>query len=265
MVYVRSMRGHPRHQHILDRLRHDGRVDVAELAVALDTSEVTIRRDLDILAEQGTLRRIRGGAVSLMMRGEELPFAMREVEAAEAKERIAALASGLIRDGEAIVVDSGTSGLAVARALVDRKLTVMPLSLHGAVALGASSSVSLLLPGGTTRFGEGSMVGPIAEAGLAALRFDTVVLTCCGLSAEDGVTAHDLQDAAVKRAAVKYSRRTVVVAEGAKFTRTALASVCPAETIDILITDETAPSAALDQFRDAGVDVRVAVGGEDGP
>ena len=187
------------------------------------------------------------------------------MENAAARERIAALAAGLIRDGEAIIVDSGRSGLAVARALVNRHLTVMPLSLPSAVALSASSSVSLLLPGGNTRFGEGTMVGPIAEASLAALRFDTVVLTCCGLSAEDGVTARDPQDAAVKRAAVKSSRRTVLVAEGTKFTRTALASVCPAETIDILITDETAPSAALDRFRDAGVDVRVAVGNEEGP
>jgi DeoR/GlpR family transcriptional regulator of sugar metabolism len=71
------------------------------------------------------------------------------------------------------------------------------------------------------------MVGPITEASLAALRFNTVVLTCCGLSAKHGVTTHDLQDAAVKRAAIKSSQRTVVVAEGAKFTRTALASVCP--------------------------------------
>jgi len=188
------------------------------------------------------------------------PFAIREVEATEAKDRIAALAAGLIRDGEAIVVDGGTSGLAVARALVNRRLTVMPLSLHGAVALGASSSARLLLPGGATRIGEGSMVGPITEASLAALRFDTVVLTCCGLSSEYGVTAHDLQDAAVKRAAVKSSRRTILVAEGAKFTRTALASVCSAETIDILITDETAPSDVLDQFRDADIDVRVAAG-----
>jgi len=252
------MRGQPRHQHILDRLRRDGRVEVADLAAALETSEVTIRRDLDSLAEQGTLRRVRGGAVSLMMRGEELPFAMREVESVEAKQRIAAVAAGLIRDGEAVVVDSGTSGLAVARALADRQLTVMPLSLHGAVALSASSSVNLLLPGGATRFGEGSMVGPLTEASLATLRFDTVLLTCCGLSPEDGVTAHDLQDAAVKRAAVKSSRRTILLAEGAKFTRTALASVCPADQIDVLITDETAPAGALAQFREAGVDVQVA-------
>ncbi|MFI5614935.1 DeoR/GlpR family DNA-binding transcription regulator [Amycolatopsis sp. NPDC051903] len=252
------MRGNPRHERILERLRRDGRVDVGELALALDTSEVTIRRDLDALAEQGTLRRVRGGAVSLLMRGEELPFSLREVESAAAKDRIAAVVGGLVRDGEAVVVDSGTSGLAVARALAPRRLTVMPLSLPSATVLSASSSITLLLPGGTTRFGEGSMVGPITEASLAALRFDTLVLTCCGLSPDDGVTAHDLQDAAVKRAARRSSRRTVLVAESAKFSRTALATVCGIEDVDVLVTDGEAPDEVVEQFRQAGVDVRVA-------
>ncbi|MEV6901177.1 DeoR/GlpR family DNA-binding transcription regulator [Amycolatopsis sp. NPDC051372] len=252
------MRGNPRHERILERLRRDGRVDVGELAGELDTSEVTIRRDLDSLAEQGTLRRVRGGAVSLLMRGEELPFALREVESAAAKDRIAAVVSGLVRDGEAVVVDSGTSGLAVARALTGRRLTVMPLALPSATVLATSSSVNLLLPGGTTRFGEGSMVGPITEAALAALRFDAFVLTCCGLSPDDGVTAHDLQDAAVKRAAKRSSRRTVLVAESAKFSRTALATVCGMEDVDVLVTDAGAPSEALERFRQAGVEVRVA-------
>jgi DeoR/GlpR family transcriptional regulator of sugar metabolism len=88
------------------------------------------------------------------------------------------MAAELIRDGEAVVVDSGTSGLAAARALADRQLSVMPLSLHSAVVLSVSSSVNMLLSRGATRFGEGAIVGPLAEASLAALRFDTVLLPC---------------------------------------------------------------------------------------
>lgn len=104
-----------RHADIVSRLRRDGRVDVARLAGDLDTSEVTVRRDLDLLAEAGVLQRVHGGAVSLLMRGDELPFAMREVESSETKARIGAAAAALLRDGEAVVVDSGTTGLAVAR------------------------------------------------------------------------------------------------------------------------------------------------------
>lgn len=243
---------------IVDRLRRTGRVEVAALAEDLATSEVTVRRDLDLLAETGVLRRVRGGAVSLLVRGAELPFAMREVESAGAKDRIGAAAAALLSDGEAVALDSGTSGLAVARALVGRRLTVMPLSLHAAGMLSASSAVTLLLPGGTARFGEGSLVGPTTEANLAALRFDTTVLTCCGLSLSAGVTAHDVQDAAVKRAAIASAARVVLVAEGTKFARTALAVVCQASRVDVLVTDASAPADALEQLRDVGVQVVLA-------
>jgi DeoR/GlpR family transcriptional regulator of sugar metabolism len=244
-----------RHTGIVARLRREGRVDVAELSDELGTSEVTIRRDLDQLAEAGVLQRVHGGAVSLLMRGDELPFAMREVEASEAKARIGVAAAELLRDGEAVVVDSGTTGLAVARALSGRRMTVMPLSLPNANALTGSASTTLLIPGGSARFGEGSLVGPMTEASLRRLRFDTVVLTCCGFSLDAGVTAHDLQDAAVKRAALDSANRVVLVAEGAKFARTALAVVCPYDRVDIVVTDDSAPADALSRLRSAGVQV----------
>ena len=238
---------------IVDLLRLDGRVDVAALAHALDASEMTIRRDLDTLAEGGVLRRVRGGAVSLLKRGEELPFALREVTTT--KRRIASAVAGLLQDGEAVVVDSGTTGLAVAQAIAGRRLTVMPLSLHELPPLAADPATTLLVPGGTARFGEGSLVGPMTEAALRGMRFDTVVLTCCGLSAADGVMAHDVQEAAVKRAAVESSTRVVLVAEAAKFARSALVVACPTTSIDVLVTDTDAPDDAVAQFLESGVDV----------
>lgn len=240
---------------ILTRLRASGRVDVAELAAELGTSEMTIRRDLDGLADEGVLRRVRGGAVSLLKRGDELPFALRELEASDAKRRMAATVAGLLHDGEAVVVDSGTTGVAVAQAIAGRRLTVMPLSLHAIPPLAADPATTLLVPGGTARFGEGTLVGPMTEASLAALRFDTVVLTCCGLSARDGVTAHDLQDAAVKRAAVASANRVVLVAEAAKLARTALVVVCPVTAVDTVVTDTDAPEDAVAQLQAAGVQV----------
>ena len=247
-----------RHSAIVARLQDLGRVDVAELAGQFATSEVTVRRDLDALAGAGVLRRVRGGAVSLLMRGDELPIAMRELESAGAKGRIGVAAAALLRDGEAVAVDSGTSGLAVARELIGRRLTVMPLSLPAAGVLATSAPTTLLLPGGTVRYGEGSLVGPATEASLASLRFDTTVLTCCGLSWAAGVTAHDVQDAAVKKAAVTAAARVVLVAEAAKFSRTALAVVCALERLDVLVTDSAAPDGALAQLRAAGVEVVLA-------
>ncbi|MTE22266.1 DeoR family transcriptional regulator [Streptomyces sp. TRM43335] len=241
---------------ITDAVRGAGRLSVAELAELTGASEMTIRRDLDVLAGQGVLERYRGGASSLLLRGEEPPFALRADERQDAKRRIAAEVAELIADGESVVLDSGTTCLEVARALAGRRLTVTPLSLHAANALADTPGPRLLLPGGEPRPGELALTGPLTEASLAALRFDTAVLGCCGLSAGDGMTAYDLADAAVKRAAVASARRVVAVADATKFSRTALALVAPASALDAVVTEEGAPDDETDALAAAGVTVR---------
>ncbi len=194
------------------------------------------------------------GAISQLMRGEELPFAMRAIERTEAKARIGAAVAGVLRDGEAVLLDSGSTAIKVAQALGDRRLTVMPMSLHISQELSASDSVRMLMPGGEIRAGELAMVGPLALASISALRFDTVVLGCCGLS--DGrVTAHDLGDAAVKQAMLGASARVILAADSSKFRQTAMAVVCDAASIDMLVTDTDAPADDMDGLRAAGIEV----------
>ncbi|WP_436232793.1 DeoR/GlpR family DNA-binding transcription regulator [Actinacidiphila alni] len=240
---------------IAEAVREAGRLSVAELAELTETSEMTIRRDLEVLAEQGVIERYRGGARSLLLRGEEPPFALRAQDGTEAKRRIAAAVSALLADGESVVLDSGTTCLEVARAVEHRRLTVMPLSLHAANSLAGAAEVRLLLPGGEPRPGELALTGPLTEASLASLRFDTAVIGCCGLTAADGLTAYDLADAAVKRAAVRAARRVVAVADAAKFSRTALAFVAAAGSLDVIVTDGSAPAEEIAAFRSAGVTV----------
>jgi DeoR/GlpR family transcriptional regulator of sugar metabolism len=236
-------------------LQHDGRVDVSAAADAFGAAEMTIRRDLDRIVAMGMARRVRGGAISLLMRGAELPFALRELERVDAKRRIATEVAAQLRVGEAVVLDSGTTGLEIGRALANRPLTVMPMSLHAASVLSASDSVRLLMPGGEARPGELAMVGPLALASIGALRFDTAVLTCCGL-AGGRVTSHDLGDAEVKQAMLRSSARVLVATDSSKFRCTALAVVCAAAAADMIVTDSAAPSDALDALRAAGVEVR---------
>jgi DeoR/GlpR family transcriptional regulator of sugar metabolism len=243
---------------LVNVLRREGRVDVAAAAAEFGTAELTIRRDLDVLVERGVARRVRGGAVNLLMRGEELPFAMREIEATGSKRRIAAAVAGLIADGEAVALDSGTTLTETARALAGRRLTVLPLSLHAANALAGAASVRLMLPGGEARPGELAMTGPLALAGIAALRFDTVVLGCCGISPDGQMTAHDLGDAAVKQALLASGRRSILAADGSKFGRAALAVVCQLSAVDVVVTDDSAPAAAVQSLEAAGVEVHRA-------
>ncbi|MFD7895527.1 DeoR/GlpR family DNA-binding transcription regulator [Streptomyces sp. NPDC059743] len=241
---------------ITDAVRGSGQLSVAELAELTGASEMTVRRDLEVLSDQGVLERYRGGARSLLLRGEEPPFALRAQEGMEAKRRIAAAVAELIADGESVVIDSGTTCLEVARALEDRRLTVMPLSLHAANALTGAPRLKLLLPGGEPRSGELALTGPLTEASLAALRFDTAVIGCCGLTAKDGLTSYDLSDAAVKRAAIASARRVIAVADAAKFSRTALAFVAPVSALHAVVTDEAAPEEETGAMAAAGVSVR---------
>ncbi|MDH2430565.1 DeoR/GlpR family DNA-binding transcription regulator [Sphaerisporangium sp. TRM90804] len=243
---------------IIDALMAADSVSVAELAAQHGVSEMTIRRDLDELAQQGVARRIRGGAQSLLLRGEEPPFGVREHEAAEQKRLIAAEVAALLADGEAVVLDGGTTALEVARAVRDRRLTVLPLSLQTLNALADAPRVRVVLPGGEVRHGEQNIAGPLAVSTIGTLRFDTAVIGCCGLSAEHGMTAHGLDDVAVKQAAIASARRVVVAADSAKFRQTAFATVCPPGRIDVLVTDSGIPRDQHEAFTAAGVAVRVA-------
>jgi DeoR/GlpR family transcriptional regulator of sugar metabolism len=254
-VRCRGMEAAERVGRLVETLRRDGRVEVARAAVEFGAAEMTIRRDLDQLVERGVARRVRGGAVNLLMRGEELPYAMREIDAVDAKQRIAAVVAELIGDGEAVGLDSGTTVVEVARALATRRVTAMPLSLHAATALAAGSAVRLLMPGGECRPGELALVGPLALAGIAAVRFDTVVLGCCGVSPEGHVMAHDLGDAAVKQALLASANRKVLALDGTKFGRGAFAVVQDLSTFDVVVTDRSAPKSALAGLRASGVDV----------
>jgi DeoR/GlpR family transcriptional regulator of sugar metabolism len=243
---------------IVNDLRVNDSVSVVGLAAQHGVSEMTIRRDLDDLAQQGVVRRVRGGAVSLLLRGEEPPFGIREREATEAKRRIGVEVASLIADGEAVLLDGGTTALEVARALRDRRVTVLPLAMQAASELTTAPRIRLVLPGGEVRQGELNFTGPLTESSIRALRFDTAVIGCCGLSAEHGVSAHDLPEVAVKQAAMASSRRVVVAADSGKFGRTAFGAVCPLERLDIVVTDSAVPADQHDHLTAAGVTVRIA-------
>ncbi len=255
-MFNRGMASVDRHRQITDAVRQAGRLSVAELAEQTGTSEMTVRRDLELLAEQGLLERYRGGARSVLLRGDEPPFALRASDGVEVKQRIGAAVAEMVADGEAVVIDAGTTCLAVARALARRRLTVMPLSLHATSALVGAPQLRLLLPGGEPRPGELALTGPLAEASLAALRFDTAIIGCCGLTAANGLTAYDLADAAIKRAAIAAAHRVIVVAEAAKLSRTALALVAPAAALHAVVTTDDAPDEEVDALKALGVAVR---------
>jgi DeoR/GlpR family transcriptional regulator of sugar metabolism len=234
-----------RRRALLDALERDGAVQVRQLAAELRCSEMTIRRDLDALEHDGIARRVHGGAVRVQLRKDERPYAARALEAVEAKQRIGRAVAGLIGDGETVILDGGTTSLEVARALRGRPVTVLPLGLQILAELADDEAVSLICPGGDVRPGELVVTGDLAEVAFDRLRFDTLVLGCCGLHEREGVTTHMPADARVKRAALRASGRTVLASDASKIGLVTFGHVCSLTAADLLVTDAGPEQAGL--------------------
>ncbi|MFC5908925.1 DeoR/GlpR family DNA-binding transcription regulator [Streptacidiphilus monticola] len=238
------------------------RVSVAELAQRLGVSEMTVRRDLDVLERQGLVRRVHGGAVPARAREEGAGFDTREQWQAATKEKLGAAVAELVPPGSRVLLDAGTTTVHVARHLARRApLTVAALSLQTAVALADVPGVDLLIVGGRSRPGERSFVGPLALRTIEALAFDVFVMSIGGVHAQHGWSEFSLDDAAVKQAGLAQAARTVVVADATKLGVRAFSQVAPLERAEVFVTDlaagdeSTHPNgpATLAALREAGV------------
>ena len=228
---------------------------VAELSGEFGVSAVTVRHDLDALEADGGVRRIRGGAMPVDAAWlRERPFEEAAVEAAGAKARIAAAAADLLEPGMSVFLDVGTTAAAVARELLRRdglrELTVITSGLSIALLLEAAvPRLQVVVTGGTLRPLQHSLVAPLADQVLGRVHADVALIGCNGVDAEAGVTNINLPEAEVKAAMIAAAARTVVIADGSKIGRVQLGYVADAAAVNVLITDSTAPAAALAELR----------------
>lgn len=243
-----------RRQEILRAIR-GGATHVAQLAQSFGVSEMTVRRDLDELARDGHIERVRGGAVTVSA---EPPFDQTLIERYDEKDAIGAAAAALVRDGQTVMIDIGTTTLQAARHLHGKTLTVVTTSLAVYEELVPDESIELILPGGTVRRNYLSLVGILAETALQQLKADILFL---GTSAIDGrldVWDSTMVEVPIKRAMIAASAEVVLLADAAKASMAGLVKVCDAEAIDRLVTNAPlSPDAAAAAER-AGVEVTVA-------
>jgi DeoR/GlpR family transcriptional regulator of sugar metabolism len=248
-----------RHQLVCDAVQATGRVKVVDLAGRLNVSEMTVRRDLEELEARGALTRVHGGAVSHISRSFEPGFAVRSMQHVDAKRQIGEAAAGLVRDGETVIIDGGTTTLHVVRSLRrDIRIRALALSLFIADELADMPNVTLMLPGGQVRRHERTFVGPATTAMIEQLTFDTTFVTVGGVDADAGFTEYEFDDAETKKAALRSARRKVVVADSSKLGAVSFVRLSRTSDIDILVTDSGAPPDTVDAVRGAGVDVIVA-------
>jgi DeoR family transcriptional regulator of aga operon len=245
-----------RRRAILEIINREGRVVVKDLAHRFDTSHVTIRSDLEILHTQGLVHRTHGGALPLQV-GALLDPSLREKEKLHRleKQKIAEAAVNLVAEGESVVLDSGTTATAVARALRKfRHLTVITNAVNIAAEL-AGTSIEVILTGGILREKSFSLVGPLAEETLRRLSADFLFLAVDGFDVRFGLTTPNLLEAKVNRVMMEISRRTVVVCDSSKFGRRSLSLIAPPSSIHHTITDGRAPKSDLRALKEAGIEV----------
>ena len=247
-----------RRRAIQEIINHEGRGLVKELARRLHTSQVTIRNDLEILHNHGLVQRTHGGALPVQG-GALLDPSLREKEKHHRKEkqRIGKAAADLVKEGESVLLDSGTTTTAVARAVRDRgRLTVITNAVNISAEL-SGTPIEVILTGGTLRENSFSLVGPLAEETLHRLSADILFLGVDGLDVHFGATTPNLQEASVNRVMVEIARRTVVVCDSSKLGRRSLSLITPLSGIHEVITDSKIPKGDLRVLTEAGIKVTI--------
>jgi DeoR family transcriptional regulator of aga operon len=233
---------------------------VRELSERFGISEVTVRSDLDQLASRGDVHRIRGGAIPRAV--PERPFEESETSFAEEKVAIGRAAAELVHDGEALLIDVGTTAAAAARALSARtdldNVVVFTNGLKTALELEAGyPRLSVVLLGGTLRPLQHSLVDPLATLILDRIRVQTLFLGCNGVDAEGGVTNVNLPEAEVKKRMLTAAGRRVVLADGSKIGTVGLVRLCGIEDVDLVLTGPSADPVAVEALRERGCEVRI--------
>ncbi len=244
-----------RHKKILEMLYKLKSVSAAELADEFSVSKITIRRDLDALANDKLLERTRGGAVSISGLGIEEIFENKDHSAKREKSLIGEYVASLIADNETLFVNAGTTTLELVRHLYGRKVRVVTNNA-ACLALEFEPQTELILLGGDYRVQSKSLVGDMALANLRNIYSSTTVLGINGVSIKKGCTTAVHQETGLNRAMIENSSgKVIVVADHTKLNTVSSFLTCPLSRIDLLVTDWLAPITFCEELEEAGLRV----------
>lgn len=244
---------------ILEQLRLEGKVTVEGLTTALRVSAPTIRADLSRLEERGLLRRTHGGAIPANATLFEPPYAERQVMRRAEKRAIARTAAVLIKEGETVLLDAGTTTYELALQLKSRSsLTVVTNSIANALELMESSGIEVILVGGSLQPRRRATLGPLAARFLDHFHVDHAFLAFNGVHAKAGFTVVDFDAAETKRRMMACATQTVVLADSTKIGQIAFASAAPLSAAHLLITDGGIRDEDRARIAECGLEVRIA-------
>ncbi|GAB4534019.1 MAG: DeoR/GlpR family DNA-binding transcription regulator [Anaerolineae bacterium] len=245
-----------RRHEILRQLSQHGRVSVSELSQHFGVSEVTIRSDLQALAERNLVVRTHGGAVPATRGLYDLSLATRRQRQVQEKGRIGQAGAAQVADGDAIFLDSSSTALAIAAHLKDhRHLTIITNSLAVAQEMLDAPYVMVVLVGGTLRRDTASLVGIDGLEMLRKYNIQKGFFGAHGISLAEGLTDVSADEAEVKRPLVAVCRQVIAVLDATKWGQVGLVSFARLEQVHSVITDRHAPPDLVEQVRSLGVEV----------
>lgn len=255
-----------RHEQIIQLMLQQQTVTVAELSARFSVSPVTIRSDLNQLAEKGKVVRTHGGArLGDERTRQEYSINIRQRINAAEKQWIGKLAASLVQPGESILLDASTTAIAVGQALKQRpdlyNVTVVTTGIWTALEMLGAAHLEVVLTGGRVRSSTGSIAGLIANDVLSRFHFHKAFLGGWGLSLEGGLMDSPLIEVEIKQTVLPRCQEVIAVVDGSKFGRPSLATIVPLAAISKIVTNEGAPSQLITAMCAQGVQILIAAEG----
>jgi DeoR/GlpR family transcriptional regulator of sugar metabolism len=247
-----------RRKRIVDFLKKEAKISVEELAERLKVSQVTIRKDLDTLEKRGLLERSHGNAIFSQQSRFNIAFLEKLQIQAREKDLIAKAAASYVHEGDSILLDSGTTTLSLAKALVGRfkSLFVITNSIPAALEL-TKAGYDLLLIGGQVRNHSLALIGPWGVKNLESYHVDRAFMGTSGITLSHGFSTPDSLDAQMKQAMIRIADKTYVLTDSSKFGHNCMVSFAKCSEIHLTLTDSRLSQKILKEFKQHGVDVRI--------
>ena len=243
---------------IIALLEQGGKLETAALSQELGVTELTVRRDIEYLDEQGIARRVYGGVVLNSGRSFEPPFSMRLKTNVKQKEAMAKAVADLIPRGANVALDFGTKTYYLALEMRKRHLQVLvaPTSMQAIEVLGQDSNINVLVPGGVLKPGELSLYGSATEQFFSEHRWDVAIVSVAGVSVDsDLVSDYNETDARLKAAMVQSADRVIVLIEERHLGAVSFAPVSTLERITTVVTDAVGPNETATALEARGIEV----------
>lgn len=249
-----------RHLELVQIVRTRGQITVNELSSYFDVSGDTVRRDLDLLASKGLLKRTHGGAVAIdNLVQRDSTFMQRMSTKVRAKERIGRAACQLVGDGETLLLNGGSTIRLFAAALGDRhSLTIVTNNLTVPAAIPSECVRDIYVLGGQYKADAQVTIGPVGFVSATSITVDCAVIGVGGITVNEGLTTTVLEEASMISGMINAARKTIVLADSSKLGHSSFAQIAPLERVDTLVTDEEPAGDLAQALQEARVELIIA-------